>query len=486
MKNTLLLLLSLTSGVFNAHVSVAQIPPGEYFNVSKHSEGDKMVFFTDHHFQFIMDGIPLGGQGMEHNGMLIASKYTTDTLKSPHQLDLIFYDKNSGKTLTVLKSIYRQTDSFSLELMTGRGNGERPTTFEQDNNNLLQLTLNAPANYINLLRLNEKRQIKGFNPETQRHKNKDGDSVITYLQNNTPIKSSLFQTIDVSSYDSRNNQVKKYSYNSDNKPFINSLGYFKVIRAYDSNNHLIRESFYKNNNDLITYTGKLFPQIDYTYENDKLISIKMFINVDSLKLANPTLIKYFYNSYDDLINAEFYYEDGRQQADSLKIRVVDSTTKWIKTYAKYPLTFEPLVYGDFVSSSRQNGDVKIPDSEEYRFYYEFYLNDTANVKQKFTGFFELDYAFKILNTCVRAELNPKDENGNIPWETLYDDHWYKTFGRKLTDLELKKIKAREEAQYNKTLDELSHVLDSKNNNVTSKKQLREIKKVVKKAKESKK
>jgi hypothetical protein len=188
----------------------------------------------------------------------------------------------------------------------------------------------------------------------------------------------------------------------------------------------------------MTYNGGFFyPQVKNIYKDVVLIQVDRLINNEEYKASVPTTLKFRYDSYGDQLGMDSYYADGTKKNDSITEITISHLTNWINNFAKYPKSFEPMIYGNVNVISAWENSEKIPNSETYEIYAEFLLNDTANVHTKFTGFFQFDYKFDLKYITYKSKKS--GNSGNFSWDSEETTKWIASFCRTLTAEEKKKM-----------------------------------------------
>ncbi|OYU94165.1 MAG: hypothetical protein CFE21_17195 [Bacteroidetes bacterium B1(2017)] len=479
MKHALTLLLLLSFDYV-----AAQILPGQYFTYGRKSRGEQLIFLPDNHFQLIIGEDTIGGTSTSKKGMLLAIKYRIDTTLLPHTFTSIIYDKKSGNELKTTVGLYRQIDPYTVDIILGMGGLGEAKEIDENSPDLMRLSLNCDENYINLLRLNELRPILGFKPETKEKLLANGMKEISYLQKCIPIHSSQFQSKEINEYTKEGKLTKRTLLDSANNLFVGQQGYCIKVIKYNKNQQVEVEQCYKNRTELMSFTGKVFPQVTYVYADSNLVEVKRLINTDSLKLIVASQIKFIYDSYGDQIDWEYYYTDGSKKPDTLKSNLILHIQNWIASHALYPQTYEPILFGYVKESSILSNNIKEANSEKYSIYLEFYLNDSNNVKQKFTGDFQFDYQYELDAIAYKTEHT--GNSTNYSWSDRDFDDWKAIYCKAPTAEELKQKELKNKEQMEKTLSILDEALKGDNPDITisgdmDKKTLRETRRALKKA-----
>lgn len=357
-------------------------------------------------------------------------KYSIDSTRSPRWFDLTFYEKKSGREFQTIKGIYRQVNEHSLlvNLNMAKDSAERPADLNMSDPNVIELTLNAPENYINILKLNEQDTIPGFIPFKKERLIKPGVKEIIYLQNNQPLNSNEFQTKEIEKYNKEGLLESKTYYNRAGKLFNNQFGYSKKVVSYNADHQLDVEKYTDKDGKLFIYQGgQVYPQVTYTYQDKRLTKKEMLINNEMYKKSRPAVIKYSYDSYGDDRSLDEYLIDGNKIPDKKIDENTRLLTDWIVTNAKYPDSFELLFYGGFSVSFEAGVNGKTKNSDTYDLYAEFYLNDSMNIRSKFTGFFRFNYEFKLIRIAFKTKSNGRSYNGE--WNSDEYLRWMKLYGK---------------------------------------------------------
>jgi len=464
--------------------SNAQIKTGNYFNYGRTAKGEQVIFLPDNHIQFIFGKDTIGGNGTKMKGMLVAMKYNIDNSVTPNEINIIFYDKITGKELKTTKGLYRQISDYSLVLAMSVMGSSRPKEINENNPDVFRLTLNCEENYINLLKLNEQKTIIGFVPETKVLERAKGIKETSYFQNGKLLNTREFQTKEVCEYNQNGKLTKRTLYNINGKPFLSELGFYMQVVTYTDVGQIEVEQYFKNENELLTFNGKVFPQTKYIYKDNNLIQIDRLINNDSLKLTIPSTTKFTYDTYGDQIDWEFYFADGSKKIDTLKTKIISNIHKWIGLFAIYHNYFQTLLYGNPRESCTMRSYDKVPKSEKYDIYLEFYLNDSLNFQRKFNGFFQLDYEFNVQSVSYKTEKTGSNQNNS--WSSKDNDTWFRTFCRELTEEEIEKKELEEKKRLQEALNTLDEAIGGKNPDVkiegdVDKKTLRKTRKAIKNA-----
>lgn len=478
--NKILLLIILS---MNLSFIKAQIIEGEYLPYGKFTEFGKMVILPNNHFQFITEKDTIGGLGTEKNGVIMATKYQINHNLSPSTIDLIFYDKKTGQVFNTMEGLYKKINDKSFALALDFMGTGRPNKIDENDPLVSKYIINNAENYISLLKINSTQKIKGFNPEVKENQINGNSKEIIYLQNGKPLKTDEFQYKEVHEFNESGQLTEIKLYNHKGQLFTSSEGYCIKRIEYNNNSEIIKEQYLNNKEELITFNGTLFPEIIYTYEGVKLIQIDRLVNNSKYLKTTHSKTKFFYDSYGDRVSLQKYFHDGKPVPDTLQDKVIEGLENWIIKFAKFPETYKPILIGNANPSWTIKSGEKVPNSDEYKLYIDFHLNDSTNNKSRFSGYIKLDYNFDVIAVHPK---NRKIENPSmIEWSSTDFDDWFNTFCRELTKEELAQKELEEKQIIKELINTLNEATNDSNPNVyidgdVDKKDIKKVKKSLKK------
>lgn len=143
------------------------------------------------------------------------------------------------------------------------------------------------------------------------------------------------------------------------------------------------------------------------------------------------------------------FKDSEERRENTEKAV----SEWIKKYAKFPDSYEPLSFSDYEESYSSNDKGKIPNSENYKIRHSHKILTKDSVLETYTGYFILEYDY-----FVSAIENKKSNmiGGAFPPKT---EIWTERYGRDLNSIDSLELKKREELQTQKVFNELKEALE---------------------------
>jgi len=431
MKKTFSLFLVIAAAWVGAS---AQIVPGQYYQVLDNSENESF-----RNFSFAQNGAvvmttakeTLGGS----NNLAVFIKYKTKDKGNGGTVDITFHSKMSNEVYKTFLGLYRKTDDGYLEMGLDYRGGSRPKEIKENSNGYLKLILFSAENYTRLLQLNEKGLVKGFKPETKEEKISDNGKKIIYTFDGKPVESKEFQAYEIVESDKYGKETKRELFTADGKPFENSYGWHSKTSKYNTFGKIELLEYRDAKGDFIVYNKTLFPQTKYTYANNKVSQLERLVNNDTLKGKVTATIQYSYDSFGDNEARKEFYTDGSQKIDSVEVRLKDSLDVWIKQNARFPDSYKPLFFVE--ASSYFMGLRTTSRGSGFKVYTEFMLNDSTDKPLKFTGTFRFNKDYKVTGIAYKTVKDKADEYTFTKWEWDNYKKWLNTYGKKLTEEELK-------------------------------------------------
>jgi hypothetical protein len=126
----------------------------------------------------------------------------------------------------------------------------------------------------------------------------------------------------------------------------------------------------------------------------------------------------------------FHIAEKRKAFALLQAKSKETVTDFIKNYAQYPETYEPISFGYF---ERQMGNASTGEHERFTIFHEFTIRNLIGELTVIKTYFFLNENFVVC--VVYNELHP---NGAYAYSSL--KLWTSTVGRQFTQEELDELK----------------------------------------------
>ncbi len=410
-----------------SNLGFSQIPMGHFYSYGMSSKGEQFNFMPNQYVELLSGKDTLGGYG--NNKFGVVCRYELNLEKNPQEVDFVFSSKEDGGELKRMNGIFRVIDSFRVDLVLNTyGTSVRPSQFNFGYPEMgLKLISSRDSNYIQLLKVNEREGIDGFEPNVERDTVGEGVVKVSYVFPLGNYKNE-FQSYEIHKY-SDSDLVEVLFYDSDAHLFENQFGYAVCRKKFDENGRLLEERYLNEEQKSIVNTLEYFPKVKYKYKGERLVSVSRKVNNSELLDVSVAREELIYDRFGNYMGVNKFLNDGtsfEDVRDSNKVSIVNEFKEWVDSIAKYPESFKLLKAGSVRPSFSASSGVKTKESEKYTICVEFKIRDELGAKQIVTS----DLIFNYRNQLVGIHpINSKTvDNGRYSVYGIDQEVWIKYFG----------------------------------------------------------